>query len=283
MSVMAGNSSFVRLSLPEKDVDLTRGTVQRAEPFLGSRQRLLDPSRYLGEPSLERGSLRLLLGREPRQSLAKLALDLVHPRRHRGDEVLALPLKPRRDLAQLLLESQAARVTELVETLSEQRLALARERLHRPFELPLQSSRRILLGSLDRPFELDGRRIDEARGRPIEDSLQLLHLSPFDVEERRLDPPTRVRLLALDPAQKIALTCRHAIGDLVECAAAIGRVALELRLGSCGHVRSRARHIFPESRDGSLLLFVDRLQAIDVSLEASLERLDQRALALGHL
>src|SRR5215204_4683329 len=98
MSVMAGNSSFVRLSLPEKVVDLTRGTVQRAEPFLGPRQRLLDPSRYLREPSLERGPLRLLLGREPRHSLAKLALDLVHASHHRGHEVLALPLEPRRDL-----------------------------------------------------------------------------------------------------------------------------------------------------------------------------------------
>jgi hypothetical protein len=152
----------------------------------------------------ERGPLGLLLGNEPRQSLPELGFHLVHASRHRGHEILALTLQPGRDLAQFLLQPEPACVTELVQTLGEQRFAPPRERLNRPLELPLQPSRRVLLRRLDRPFELDRSRIDEARGRAVEDSLQLLHLATLDVQERRLDPPRRVRLLALDPAQKIA-------------------------------------------------------------------------------
>ena len=90
-----------------------------------------------------------------------------------------------------------------------------------------------------------GRGVDELPGGAVEDAFELLDLATLDVRERRLDPARRLGLLALDPANEVALSRAQPLGDLVQRAATLRRVRLEL----CGGGRrSLLRRLGPGPR-----------------------------------
>ena len=207
-----GHGPEIRLSLrrtlPGRDADLTPRTVQSAEPFFGPRR----PSARSGARS-PRAEPRARPARPPPRPRAPTAApgSRSPPRsgepldRGRRSPRAAARAPPRPGLS-FFSSRSAAGVAELRRA--------ARRAATRParandctdaVELPLEPSRRVLLRSLDRPFELDGRRIDEPRrprDRATRSSCSTCRRSTSS--ERRLDPPRRVRLLALDPAEEVA-------------------------------------------------------------------------------
>src|SRR5262245_15571859 len=137
--VPAADSFSVCESLPTERRDLTRQPLERVEPSLGARHRLVDPAGQLGEPILERP----LLVRERREPLPEVRLDVAEPFRERRDELVALALQAGRDLSHLLLQPQAAGLAELRHPVGQQRLTFAGEPLHGTLQLALQPPRRL--------------------------------------------------------------------------------------------------------------------------------------------
>src|SRR5262249_9830039 len=72
----------------------------------------------------------------------------------------------------------------------------------------------------------------------------------------------------------------HPVGDLVERAAPLGRMRLELGLGDRSRLGDRPRELLAQPDDARPLLLVDALEPLGVVLEPGLQRLDERAFAL---
>ena len=73
-------------------------------------------------------------------------------------------------------------------------------------------------------------RFREARGGAFDDALELVELAPLDVGEARLDALDRLGLLGTDALAQLALALAEALGHLVQRAAAVALVRLELLL-----------------------------------------------------
>ena len=116
------------------------------------------------------------------------------------------------------------------------------------------------------------RGVDEPPCGPVEDAFELLDLAALNIGERRLDPPGGVRLLVLNSVDEIPLSGREPFCDVVECAAPVGRVRLQL--GRCGGRRflRRLRQVIAQLGHGRPLLLVGGLQPPCVVVEPSFER-----------
>src|SRR5260221_8072715 len=114
------------------------------------------------------------------------------------------------------------------EPFGENRLGLARECLDRAIELAREPTRGILAARLDERAELLRRFVGIARRCALHRSGDLLDLPALDVLEPGADALRGFDLFALDPFHQLLLAAAHAFLELAQCAAAFGRLALDL-------------------------------------------------------
>src|ERR1043166_1918895 len=119
--------------------------------------------------------------------------------------------------------------------LGEDGVPLAPEVLAAPVELAGQSLRRILARPLDLVGELLLEGVGEAARGSLDDPLQLVDLAPFDLGQPRLDPLGRIRLLGADALPQLALALPQPLCDLVQRAAPVALVLLQLGVRSEEH------------------------------------------------
>src|SRR5258708_2577816 len=93
-------------------------------------------------------------------------------------------------------------------------LALGRDRGDRALQLAGEASRRLLLSGPDRLAELVGRVLEQPRRLVLERPLQPLDLASLDVRKLDLDPRRRLRLLAVDALEQLALANAEPVGHL---------------------------------------------------------------------
>jgi hypothetical protein len=215
-----------------------------------------------------------------RDAVAEDRLGVAETSLQRLDELVALTLEAGRDLAQALLEVLHARVGDLRKALAEHRVGLAREDRHRAVELAAEPAGGVLTGGLDGCVELLCGRLGEALRLTIDGALQLVDLPALDVGKRALDALDGLRLLPLDLFVQIALAAAESVAHLVQGAAPLGRVALELRARAGDGLLGRPLELGAEPPESGVVLLARGGESLRVGRYPCVGLADQLLLAL---
>src|SRR5687768_6814532 len=108
-------------------------------------------------------------------------------------------------------------------------MGLAREHLNGLVELPAETGHGLLPLCLRCCLELARCVLGVRRGDPADDSFELLSLAPLHVDELRFDASDDIDLLAFDPMAQLLLALANALAHLLQGAAPLERVGVELR------------------------------------------------------
>ena len=107
--------------------------------------------------------------------------------------------------------------------------------------------RGILARALDRRAELLRDGFGETAGGSFDHSLELVELAPLDVREAGLDPLDRLGLLGRDALAELTLALAEPVGDLVQRAAPVALVRLELLVRTLSVLARGLLELGPES------------------------------------
>src|SRR6185312_15218734 len=148
-------------------------------------------------------------------------------------------------------------------------------------ELAREALCRVVARAPDRVAELFRDRLGEAVGRALDDALELVELPALDVGEAGLDALDRLGFFGRDALPQLALSLAQALGDLVQRAAALLLVGLELLLRGLRELVGGARKLGLEGGEPLALALADGVEPLGVELEPRLGLGHQLPLPLG--
>ena len=158
---------------------------------------------------------------------------------------------------------------------------LAHHQLDGAVELAGEPRRRLLADLAHPLVERRRRDLRVALDLALGDALEPLGLAPLELDQRQLEPRAGVGLRLLDALGDRRLPRPQPLGDLLDRAAPLDRVRLEL-VERLGHRRGRcALELLAEPHDGPPLLVARRPELGRLALDPRLDLGDRLLLALG--